>query len=296
MKTVAIVGMAASSRMYANDEPPDTEVWGLMSSYEFLDRFQTEGPVEATRWFEIHDEDIGEWAPPETRAQSPDHEKWIKNCPIPIYLKDDRDDIPNGIKYPLAQIERRFGRRYLTSTIAYMLALAIFEEFDRIKLFGVNFSSTMEYANLERSCTEFYLGCAWGLGIELVLPADCPLLTGPLYGVEDQKRVLSISEARLAGLRRTAEGLKNKINESVGAYNEAKSWMESIEDEGIAKKGHERLSVLGIRVNSLTAELNGVIGAMRNTQHFAVSLGGKSSEAEQDSIRHQELTNPVRLV
>jgi len=94
-------------------------------------------------------------------------------------------------QYPLREVvDRFFGadtpleEAYFTNTISYMLALAIYEKFDRIRLYGVDAPYGGIYF-MEKSGLEYWIGRAQESGIE-VIPCEGSLMLqtydGLLYG------------------------------------------------------------------------------------------------------------------
>ena len=104
-----------------------------------------------------------------------------------------RSKIPMSVKFPLADIAAKIVGcpMYFTCTFAYQIALAIYEEFETIGLFGVNlpYGSPRERL-IETPCTEYWLGVASGRGIEIQIPDDEYLLYHQyLYGYNYQKEI-----------------------------------------------------------------------------------------------------------
>ena len=172
-RTVCIVGMAPSSHL-AIHEPLDVEMWGMTQGHavfpvEFVNRF--------TAWFEIHGWELMEM------VQNPElgHLDFLKTTHLPVYLDElNPEGCPTGIRYPYEEVCQFIGGAYLTSSAAYMLALAIYQGFDMIKIYGVDMTNAKEYEE-QRSCFEFLIGLALGRGQKVWLPPGCPLLKGPLY-------------------------------------------------------------------------------------------------------------------
>jgi hypothetical protein len=76
---------------------------------------------------------------------------------------------------------------YFTNTISYMIALAIYEEFEVIEIYGVDMAVGTEYNEQRPSC-EYYIGIAKGRGIDIKLPAACDLMKARhIYGFENDK-------------------------------------------------------------------------------------------------------------
>jgi len=171
IKQVAIVGTA----MTFKDAPysdPSWEIWGVNDHWNLVPR--------ATRWFESQDEE-------HCSKTACGHDKsmmrmdWFKKCPIPLYMNLHYDSAPMSIRYPLKQIKKWMsdmdtqGDNYFTNTVTYMIALALYEGFDRVHLYGVDMAVGGEYEKQRPSC-EFWLGIAKGLGIELYIPDHSDLL------------------------------------------------------------------------------------------------------------------------
>jgi hypothetical protein len=123
---VAIVGFT-DHRAQAPLGNPEWEVWGLNELYRYM-------PVEKFhRWFELHPRADFER---ETGGDKPHIEALLK-FPIPCYTTELWADAPNVVPLPKENIEAACGT-YMTSSIAWMLGLAIAEGFKRIGLYGVD--------------------------------------------------------------------------------------------------------------------------------------------------------------
>jgi hypothetical protein len=107
--------------------------------------------------------------------------EWYRKAPIPVYMPDHYASAPMSIKYPLREIQAWLsevdpqGFNYFTNTVSFMIALALYEGFDIIHLFGVDMAVGSEYEKQRPSC-EFFLGIAKGLKVELYIPEQADLL------------------------------------------------------------------------------------------------------------------------
>jgi hypothetical protein len=79
---------------------------------------------------------------------------------------------------------------YFTNSISYMIALAIYEKYEEIGIYGVDMATggfdtpNGEYAHQRPSC-EYYIGIAVGRNIKVTVPSSADLLkTRFLYGPE----------------------------------------------------------------------------------------------------------------
>lgn len=197
-RVVAIAGHAPSSREGVNAEPDSVEIWGLNEGWTFMRRWD--------KWFEIHNHEVtpGRWAE-------------IAKLDCPVYMREVNAEIPKSVKFPMEAVTEKWGL-YLSSTIDYMLALAIYEGVDEVHLHGVDMSAHSEYAYQRPSC-EYWLGIAKGLGMTVVLPNASPLLRAPLYGVENKhfilrenvRDALSVMQGQLAAKQREYDTIHGSV-------------------------------------------------------------------------------------
>lgn len=86
--------------------------------------------------------------------------------------------------YPLQQIINFFQTDYFNSTVDFALALAIYEGYGQIDLYGVNLANCTEYAQ-QKPGAEFWLGQAMGRGIKVNIYGLSSLMKthdGKIYG------------------------------------------------------------------------------------------------------------------
>lgn len=161
---VCIVGYAENSRHLAWYDDPDCEIWGVNQLYRFIPR--------ADRWFQIHTN----WDDKDRWAAGTDQAAWLAQCPIPVYMTDLNPAIPNSVRYPAERVMAELKTHdYFTSSIAFMVALAIAEGFHEIGIYGIDLVIGREW-DFEKACVEFYLGIAHARGLEYHLPQGCALL------------------------------------------------------------------------------------------------------------------------
>lgn len=121
-RSIAICGFASQTRKYilkfaAN---PAFEIWGLNQLYRHIPR--------ADRWFDVH------WNWDKEVVPDTDHREWARTCGIPFYTIAHQPDVPTSVRYPIEKVMAHFdGLDYFTSTIPYMLALAIMEIDEAVK-------------------------------------------------------------------------------------------------------------------------------------------------------------------
>jgi hypothetical protein len=213
MKKLAIVGTAPSSIHLAPYNNPDYEIWGLNGVYSYIDFANI---TNITRWFDIHSMEAIR------RLRGSTDEKyqfgkgyyaWLQNLTIPLYNQEIFPDFPTSVKYPLEEILARFHRKYFTNTVSWMLALAIYEGYEDISIFGVDMATGSEYSDQRPSC-EYFIGYAEGLGINVYLPDQSDLLKTPfLYGFEDEKK--NFIRAKLLARKQELEQKKAAANQQI---------------------------------------------------------------------------------
>lgn len=231
MKSIAIVGFA-STYQDAPFEDAAWEIWGVNELHKYLPRWD--------RWFELHAREV--FASEGNRNQE-QHVAWLQAQPAgkPIYMQRVYDDIPASVAYPLDAMIARFcpERPYFTSSIGYMLALAIAEGRDerfqpmpgetpvgRIGIWGVDLAADSEYGE-QRPQTEYLIGLARGLGIEVIVAEQSALLRADhLYGYEQRAKSEgpvsgAFLDARIAELRKKHDQAIAVLNTLDGAIEEA---------------------------------------------------------------------------
>lgn len=178
-KKVALCGFADSWKLAPFDDPT-VEIWGLNELWKYVSRWD--------RWFELHDADtLGVTNRNLTEGEVKRHLEWLTAQPAgkQIYMQPQFCDgrFAAAVHYPLERLSAKYGR-YFTSTIGYMLALAIDEGYDWIGCYGIDLASDVEYEQ-QRPNAEYFIGLARGMGKTVEIAATSALCrAGHLYGYE----------------------------------------------------------------------------------------------------------------
>jgi hypothetical protein len=251
MKTVALVGMAQSTRDLTPWDDENIEIWTLNESpskrFSYVKR--------VTRHFQLHPL----WnCMREGNQNDPEHGQWLRTKKeFPIYMQEVFEEVPASVKYPFEEIHEKFGLklegedhwREFTNTFPYMLALAMYEEFDRIEIYGFEMGSETEYA-YQRPSVHLWLGIARGLWLttgkpEIYIPDKCELLGWgtPLYGYQ---QILNLNPMEIEIDRNKfanqAQQLETVMNVLQGRQNEVNDIMKGIrmKYEGQRRKIQEK--------------------------------------------------------
>lgn len=187
-KTVAIVGMAPTSCSLAPFDDEDCEIWLLNESHAFP------WAKRATRWFQIHETES--WKRYIAKRDVLNHADWLKENPldVPIYMQYYKKEVPKSMGYPLHEVNelafslfRRGDKKvkYYTSTFAYMMGIALLEDFERIEIYGFEMADDIEYVK-QKACAEWWIGFAMGRGVEVYTPPNNQIMWSELYGGDEQ--------------------------------------------------------------------------------------------------------------
>lgn len=200
VKTVRILGTARNARFLPKDVPDGVEVW-LSNSPTTISLRCPHALAQWTRWFNLHSKAhiVGTypsgWSYYQHKAEG-----------RPVYLQRVYDDLPTSVAFPATAIQSAFaladGRptRYFTCSICWLLALAIYEGFARIEMWGFELRDTKPGSAFawERPCVAYWMQQARDRGIDviyqeaianlyakgLLIPGDPESYAGTLYGYE----------------------------------------------------------------------------------------------------------------
>lgn len=229
IKKVAICGFAETWKQAPFDDPT-VEIWGLNELHKYVPRWD--------RWFELHDEaTLGVTKRDLSEGEQKRHVEWLRSQPVgkPIYMQDHfcvSGQIPAATPLPLAELIAYVGHRYFTSTIGYMLAMALREGYDWIGLYGVDLASDIEYPT-QRPNTEWLIGIAQGLGKTVVIaPGSALLRSSHLYGFEKDPKDAGFLKANAAH----KAILTQKRDETIATLNTLDGAIQECEN---AQKYHE---------------------------------------------------------
>lgn len=166
-----------------------------------------------------------------------------------VIMQHRYKDVPGSVRFPLKQINAAFfpdGVPYLTSTLAHMLAYAMYKHPEiPIELYGFEAESNTEYA-VQRPGIEYLVGLGRGMGMSIEAPG-AHLLRGKHYGYEDMDQGLrSRFEVRRRELQKQlnlaeieslkAEGRLELANAFKNSENIGPVWND-VYDDHYKKKG-----------------------------------------------------------
>lgn len=158
---IAVIGLSKTTHDQAPWNDPTWEKWGLPWDEGYWAR--------CDRLFEMHDIRLLKNA----KCRKSDYIERLKDLDVPLFMQYAYQEIPNAMGYPFGDVSRVTGNVW-NSSIAYMLAMAIFEHPDEIGIWGVDMLADDEYAYQRPNC-EYLVGLARGMGIKVTIPEESPL-------------------------------------------------------------------------------------------------------------------------
>lgn len=162
MKSVCIIGKGAGWEL----APPtsEAECWGIT-------QLNLRRPVN--RVIDMNDYSL--WGEKEA-SEAKESRRLAQENGIPYIDLDE---------YPLEIIIDAFKTDYFNSTVDYAIALAIYEDYEKIDFYGVNMANLTEYS-YQKPGVEFWIGIAKGRGTEVNVHGSMSTILktgdGLLYG------------------------------------------------------------------------------------------------------------------
>jgi len=183
-RKIAIIGSASPEA--------DTKAISKLKGYDLwsMNNLFTGFPeIQFTKWFELH-HFTRKGSQYLRRGQSfyggyPTIKKYlqaINDLDIPVYMQKPLAPINASAKFPFREIMRFFKTQYFGCSFAWMIAFALYEhlqgnKIDTIALLGVEL--TLQEYYFQRPSTEYWIGRAQGMGIQVKLYDTCNLLKAP---------------------------------------------------------------------------------------------------------------------
>ena len=244
---VAIIGTAPTSRMLAPFDNPEWQIWACSAgNVNLLPRVNI--------WFEMHM--LAVMLAPENRAMAEPFYAWLKEKSdagvFQVVMPEAgtalggklNTYVPKAVPYPLEDMVRHFGtRNWFTSSVAYMMALAITRGATEIALFGVDMAADSEHYSAQRAGCTWFREWAENHGIKVHVPMEsCLAAPVPLYGYWEGTpfgrrlgAVMVQVQASLNNINAQAASLRDQQNYFAGAMEQLRyferTWVDGTEIE-----------------------------------------------------------------
>ena len=213
-RKVAVLGTATTTLEFAPVNDPSWEIWACSPWMQGKLPPRSDGVPGFDAFFEIH------WSNQFYPSERDQFLPWLRSCGKPVYVFDDLD-IPSQVFYPKKQLEAQHGTAFFTSTIAWMLALAIDQRPAKIGIWGVDMADDTEYAYQKQGCLHF-IALARLLGIDVELPSGSELLKVPAPYPD---RYATAAARTLRDKRDQLEAQIKDIQTNLGLYKDAESYV-----------------------------------------------------------------------
>lgn len=224
---IALLGSAPSSLMLAPFGDPDWKIWACSpGTYYQLPRCDA--------FFELHRWEPGVIGKPGTQKPwfSPEYVAWMGQQKV-VWMAQPVPEIPGSVALPFTFMNQRWGSFFWTSSLAYMLAMALddiiaarraraaqgmpqegqdkFALEDAIGMWGVDMAANEEYGYQRAGCQHF-LAEANRLGINVVIPPESDILRPmPPYGLFESTHFMIKATVRQRELQDRERGLVHSI-------------------------------------------------------------------------------------
>ena len=180
--TIALVGRAGSSRHLIPEIADDTAVFTIGVCHNLEEIPHIEAMVEIhPLWLLDHP------------AYNKKMRKWLnEERDFPLYMMEAYPAIPGALRFPIEKVTEEYlsknirgdeVNRYYTSSFDYLMGLALLHKPKKVINLGFDMATDTEYY-YQREGAAFWLGIAAGLGVEVVVPNECPMLHSRMYAYE----------------------------------------------------------------------------------------------------------------
>ena len=170
---IALIGSAPSSIRNAPYHDSSWQIWGCSpGAYGVIPKGRSDV------WWELHRFEPGQpWFSPEYCQFLKDHKK--------VIVAEKVGEIPNGETIPVADLVKKYSPYFFTSSVAWMMAVAIEMGATKIGLWGIDMAASEEY-EAQRSGLHYFALIAAQKGIEVGVPPESDLFRPRfLYGVDE---------------------------------------------------------------------------------------------------------------
>jgi hypothetical protein len=186
---------------------PEWEIWGCSPGTMMAPRID--------RRYEVH-----RWEP-EQPWFSENYVKHLKEFKGPVRMFAQVDEVPNCQVIDVNGLVAKYGPYFFTSTLAWMMAEAIDEGFEKIAFYGVDMAASSEYHDQRMGCQYFAMVAAQ-MGIEVGAPPESDVFRpAPLYGACEHSHmwIKETTRAReLAGRQRDAQTRFEEARDEIAFY------------------------------------------------------------------------------
>jgi hypothetical protein len=254
LNRLAIVGSHTRTRDQAPWNDPAYDIW------VFNEAAQKDW---CKRWdvcFQMHKPEV--YRSPHNFVQS-NHWEWLQqdHGDRQIIMQSIDPEVPNSYAFPMREIvEAVPGARlnWFKSSAAYALALALYQGYRDIDLYGLDMASNTEYG-YQLSNFQFWIGIALGMGARIEVLSNERFFSGALYGFDGE---IQIPRNHFA---QRIDALSAEKKHAEWEARKGKSRL----DEAIRMGNCDKTGNLVADYQELVISLAQIIGALEEAQRYA---------------------------
>lgn len=207
---IALIGSAPSSVNLAPLNDPSWYIFGCSPG-----AYGVAGP-KSDAWLEIH-----RWEPQIPGHVgtgkpwfSPEYCEFLCRHPL-VFTVEPITEVQNHVVFPFHDLIAKYGPYFFTSSLAWMLAMAIEQDgVEEIALFGVDMAAHEEYQYQRPGCHHF-LTLAMQKGIRVTVPPESDLLQPPfLYGFGETSPMMIKLTARQRELQARLQNADMRVQQA----------------------------------------------------------------------------------
>ena len=255
LRRLAIVGSHPATRELAHYDDERYEIWLFNES--------PMKPEIYKRWdsaLQMHIEEV--YASP-TNWVNKDYWEWLQqdHGDKRIFMQEKDPRVPNAVRYPIEGVRAMLPPeyKYIRSSPAYALALAIYLGYEYIELYGSELTSNTEYA-FQATNMAFWIGFCLGKGINFVLKCwEKEFYEMPLYGYEGEFQI----NKEYFMERYEQHEMADKIN--VNTYNKVRDRL----DEAMMKFDAQKVGTLSFQIVDAAQAVGETTGAKNEALRYA---------------------------
>ncbi|KKT30758.1 MAG: hypothetical protein UW18_C0011G0019 [Microgenomates group bacterium GW2011_GWF1_44_10] len=264
-RKLAIVGTHPATRNNAPFDDPSVDIWVFNESPMATKEYYPNEPDRqwCKRWdacIQLHKPEVYKslqnWV-------NPKHWEWLQreHGDKVIYMQDVDENVPNSRKYPLDEIVATIpgaNLKWFTASVSYALALAIYQGYEEIGLYGLDMESNTEYGYQLMNFV-YWIGIAYGRGINLYEICNKKYFSEKLYGYEGEIQIdrehFSKRFAELLTLWRDKEKESGKLRSRV--------------TDAILEHKYPNVIPLTLQWRSIAIDAGRFSGAMQEAENYS---------------------------
>jgi hypothetical protein len=267
MKKLAIVGTHPATRGLAPFDDPDYEIWVFNEAIPGRADWCKRMPDAD---FNMHKPEGYQWVGYADKSGW----TWLQsNKDVIVWMLETDERVPMGRKYPLDNICKMYLSRidhgpeqfrYFTSSVCYALALALYQNYKDVTIYGVEMETSAEYV-YQRDGISLWIGIATQHGVTVHLPESCALMSAPLYGYDEETSMIG-SEQFEDRCNQLAPEISKAQAVVTGIQGELEAYVKIINDKKAGKAPEAELIEIANRINASTQELINAVGKSASLQ------------------------------